>query len=351
MEDRSMDLYPPPIPNLSNCVTIKLTLENYTIWRDQFEAFLWGQRLLGFITGGIPPPLPTLTVTDLTGATSQARNPAYTTWCQTDQVVRSWLLRSFSDTILRLVHRCTSSYDVWMALSNHFNKVSSNRLFELHGRLQNITKAGKTMTAYLQEIKDLCDQLDAIGNPVSTKMHVYHALHGLGHEYEPVKTTIEASMEASPCPSLDDVTPRLTAFDARLQTHFTSTGIKPHLAFHAMQISQGYYSNRGRGQSQYRGGRGRSFSTRGRGFPQQVASIRGPTTQSDTENKKLCQICGKKGHVALSCWHRFYNAYQEEEMPMAMAAMCITNITDQTGHEWFPDTGASAHVTNSCGNL
>lgn len=78
-------------------------------------------------------------------------------------------------------------------------------------------------------------------------MQVFHALHGLGHEYEPVKTSIEASMEATPCPSLDDVTPRLTAFDARLQTHLTSTAVTPHLAFNTMQSSQGYYHNRGRG--------------------------------------------------------------------------------------------------------
>lgn len=34
-----------------------------------------------------------------------------------------------------------------------------------------------------------------------------------------------------------------------------------------------------------------------------------------------------------------------------MAAMRITDITDQPGHEWFPDARASAHVTSSVSNL
>lgn len=36
---------------------------------------------------------------------------------------------------------------------------------------------------------------------------------------------------------------------------------------------------------------------------------------------------------------------------MALAAMRITDVTYQSGAEWFPESGASAHVTNMTQNL
>ena len=32
---------------------------------------------------------------------------------------------------------------------------------------------------------------------------------------------------------------------------------------------------------------------------------------------------------------------------MALATMRITDVTDHHGHEWIPDSAASAHVTNN----
>lgn len=65
----------------------------------------------------------------------------------------------------------------------------------------------------------------------------------------------------------------------------------------------------------------------------------------------MCQICGKIGHHALKCWHRFDKGYQDDELPQAMTAMRIMDVTDSGGHEWYPDTGVSAHVTSSTANL
>ena len=49
----------------------------------------------------------------------------------------------------------------------------------------------------------------------------------------------------------------------------------------------------------------------------------------------------------MKCWHRFDNSYQYEDLPMALATMRITDVTDHQGHEWIPDSATSAHVTNS----
>ena len=61
----------------------------------------------------------------------------------------------------------------------------------------------------------------------------------------------------------------------------------------------------------------------------------------------VCQICGKAGHHALKCWHRFDNNYQYEDLPMTLGTMRITNVTNHHGHKWIPDSAATAHVTNN----
>nr|AAC67200.1 putative retroelement pol polyprotein [Arabidopsis thaliana] len=345
-----MELYSVPSLNISNCVTVTLTAKNYILWKSQFESFLDGQGLLGFVTGSIPAPSQTSVVSDIDGSTSASPNPEYYTWFKTDRVVKSWLLGSFLEDILSVVVNCNTSHEVWISVANHFNRVSSSRLFELQRRLQNVSKRDKSMDEYLKDLKTICDQLASVGSPVTEKMKIFAALNGLGREYEPIKTTIENSMDALPGPSLEDVIPKLTGYDDRLQGYLEETAVSPHVAFNITTSddsnASGYFNayNRGKGKSN----RGRnSFSTRGRGFHQQISSTNSSSGSQSGGTSVVCQICGKMGHPALKCWHRFNNSYQYEELPRALAAMRITDITDQHGNEWLPDSAATAHVTNS----
>ena len=221
-----------------------------------------------------------------------------------------------------------------MTLANHFNRVSSSRLFELQRRLQTLEKKDNTMEAFLKDLKHICDQLASVGNPVLEKMKIFSALNGPGREYEPIKTTIENSVDSNPSLSLDEVASKLRGYDDRLQSYGTEASISPHVAFNVTQSDSGYFrNNRGRGRSNNSRGRS-SFSTRGRGFHQQISSSAG--SQSGNSSV-VCQICGKTGHHALKCWHRFDNSYQYEDLPMALATMRITDVTDHQGHEWIPD--------------
>lgn len=61
-----------------------------------------------------------------------------------------------------------------------------------------------------------------------------------------------------------------------------------------------------------------------------------------------CQVCGKKERVALRCWHQFDEAYQDDEVPQALAAMTTSNGADE---QWMVDLGVSAHMTTHSGIL
>lgn len=131
MEAQNLEVYHPPSLRITNSVTITLTKKNYILWKSQFEAFLNGQGLLGYVTGHTTQPPATLTVSGIDGSATQTPNPESTKWFQTDQVVKSWLLGSFSEEILGVIIDCQTSHEVWTSLARYYNRSSSSRLFEL----------------------------------------------------------------------------------------------------------------------------------------------------------------------------------------------------------------------------
>uniref|UniRef100_A0A1J3GWB8 Retrovirus-related Pol polyprotein from transposon TNT 1-94 n=1 Tax=Noccaea caerulescens TaxID=107243 RepID=A0A1J3GWB8_NOCCA len=341
-----------PTLSISQCVTLKLSDTNYLSWKLQFEQFLSSQMLMGYVTGDTPRPAPTISVRTGEQVTEES-NPDFVKWIRTDQLIKAWIFGSLSEEALKNIYGLGTSHEVWSYLAKKYNRVSATRKLDLQRRIQTTAKLQKPMAQYLSEIKFLCDQLDSIGCPISEHEKIYGVLNGLGKEYESICTVIEDSMDKFPSPCFEDVVFKLTGFDDKLQTYDKSTEVTPHMAFHTDRggYSNSYSNNRGgyvnRGRGRYRGnfrGRG-AYSTRGRGFQQQFAS------GSSSDSRPTYQICGRFGNLAFKCYNRFDPDYQPEELPTALAAIKISDQTAQSGHEWYPDTGATAHITNSAAQV
>lgn len=98
-------------------------------------------------------------------------------------------------------------------------------------------------------------------------MKNFVALNGLGREYEPIKKSIEGSMDSYPIPTFESVIPRPNGYEDTLLSYKGNTDVTPHMAFSTVR-AEANYPIKGR----RRGKRGRgSFSTRGRGFHQQIS--------------------------------------------------------------------------------
>ena len=194
----------------------------------------------------------------------------------------------------------------------------------------------------------MCDALSSIGKPVEESMKIFGFLNGLGREFDPMTTVIQSSLSKYLAPTFNDVASEVQGFAAKLQSYEENTSLTPHLAYNTQQAQGNQpfetapptynpnYRGRGRGGS-YRGRGG--YSSRGRGFMQHQMQ------PSNSGNRPVCQICGRIGHVALKCYNRFDNAYQS---PAAFASL---RVTDESGREWYPDSGATIHVTSSTQNL
>lgn len=325
---------------ITQAVTLKLKEGNYLLWKLQFEQFLSSQLLLGHVTGDTLRPLPTMTVSQ-GDEVNEAFNPGYNKWMQKDQLILAWMYGTLTEDALKTVYGLHTSHEVWLALAKKYNRVSATRRLDLQRKVQTTMKGTKTMAAYLAEMKSLCDQLDSIGAPITEQEKIYGVLNGLGKEYETVCTVIEHSMNTAPGPCFDDVAHKLTGFDDKLNSYEVPSEPSPHQAYY---VNRGGYSGRGRGEN--RGGyRGRGYYTiQGRGFPQQFGQ--GAHQGRGSNQRPTCQIWGKYGHPAYKCHYRFDESYYVQDPPQANVLTTGSN-NRQTGAEWYPDSGSSAHVTNS----
>lgn len=255
-----------------------------------------------------------------------------------------WLFGSLTEEAPRSVYELPQ--DIWFSLGKKYNRVSATRKLDLQHKLQGMKKGQKTMTEYLNDLKSVCDQLDSFGCALSEQEGIYGALGGLGKEYEGICTVIEHSMDSSTEMSFEDAVFKLINFDDKLQIHTESQEVNPHLAFHA---GRGY-SYRGRGSNSngggYRGRGSQSYSTRGRGFQQQFSD------NSNSNRRPTCQFCGHYGHSAAKCYNRFDQEFESPEtFHTAFSTVKLSDREQASGQDWFPDSAASAHITNDASQL
>ena len=117
-------LEPYPFPfnlHVSSYVTLKLNDNNYLLWKTQFESLLRSQKLLGFVTGQVPPPAATVPATVNNGVVD-IPNPTFEAWTSTDQLIKSWIFGTLTEEVLGYVHGLSTSQDVWLSLADNLTR-------------------------------------------------------------------------------------------------------------------------------------------------------------------------------------------------------------------------------------
>eukprot|EP00261_Vitis_vinifera_P033090 XP_019074333.1 PREDICTED: heterogeneous nuclear ribonucleoprotein A1-like 2 [Vitis vinifera] len=121
--------------------------------------------------------------------------------------------------------------------------------------------------------------------------------------------------------------------------------------------------NGGRGFNWNYNGRSNRGGFRGRGNRGNFQAR--PPWNSDNQNEKpACQLCGKIGHVVAQCYYRFDHTFQVPQnlsgrnpSPRAYFSFSpqingvIPTSEAFSDDNWYPDSGASNHVTPNPANL
>ncbi|KAA8535839.1 hypothetical protein F0562_030841 [Nyssa sinensis] len=202
---------------LHHFITIKLTRDNYLLWRAQLIPYLRGQNLFGYLDGSTPC-LP-ITLSSSSNDSTIVPNPDYIHWSQQGQIILSALLSSLTESLLTQVVGLTTSRDVWLALEKTFSSTSSTRILSIHFQLSTLKKASLTITDYFTKVKQLSDTLSAISHPLSSSEITSYLLAGLPSSYDSLVTSITTRLDPI---SLDDLYGCLLTHENSLDQQNTS---------------------------------------------------------------------------------------------------------------------------------
>ncbi|GKE43776.1 retrovirus-related pol polyprotein from transposon TNT 1-94 [Tanacetum coccineum] len=190
----SSPLFPTPSVNFGHLIYVRLTRDNYLLWKAQFLQYLRGQRLLGYVDGTIECPPETIIDSS---SNEGVINPAYQTWFQHDQMILSALLSSLTEEILGHVVFLSTSRDVWVALEKMFSSQSHARVMQVRLQLSTIQKKDLSFADYFQRVKGLADVLVSVGQPLQeTKVDLPLTLQEDTMMAEGEGLTLEAEEEA-----------------------------------------------------------------------------------------------------------------------------------------------------------
>nr|GMC90612.1 Retrovirus-related Pol polyprotein from transposon TNT 1-94 [Ipomoea batatas] len=295
--------------NVANFVTLKLTPENYLLWREQLLALAESQDMVGLLTGEIKKPTMYKNNTTTAGTSITDTNTLsdeYLRWRKEDHLLRGWIIGTLTEEALGLVIGLESSQSVWDALKEAYAQDSQEREFTLRQQLTYLRKEpNQSLAEYLRKFKSICDSLAAIGNPVPDKTKVYSLLANLRQKYE----------------------------------SFTTAMLKPPMPSYSKAVSllQGNVPQR------------LQKANNPTPWPPPPGKRRMTSTEREMYKNEHCQICGRPGHIAKICWSLPNQSVNDEDLPQALAGLTMdTSVLDV---EWTTNTGASNHMTANSGML
>lgn len=235
----------------SSLISIKLTSNNYLIWKSQVLPLV---RSLGLEHHVITDAsFPSIVNTD---DGKKVPNPEFLQWQNNDGLLMTWLRGMMSEEVLSMVTGGLTAREVWLAIEEQMLPATKEQESWLKDSFYSLKKGSLKLEDLIKKFKNICDQLAAIGKPIADEDQVFQLARSLGPQYADFKT---AMLTKPPYPNMK-------RFVLALQNHEQTVVAQREVNKSAqMNHNEAFFGQRGRGGKNQRGGRYNNFRGRGNG--------------------------------------------------------------------------------------
>ncbi|KAK1660787.1 hypothetical protein QYE76_048946 [Lolium multiflorum] len=336
-------LIPPPY-HFGNHITIKLSPDNYIFWHAQVLPLLRSHYLMGYVDGSLPCP-PAL----VDGVHGPVINPAHRVWTGQDQANLSSIQGSLTPGVAGLVVFAKTSHEAWSILERTFSAQSQARANALCRQLGECEKLDLSVTDYYNKVRELADTLASIGQPLRDSEFTSYVVNGLDEEYDGLVEVVNERAATLPMPA-HELYQRLLNTEQRVEAR---PGRRGHGDSSALAANKG-------------GFRPTPATGSGKPYSPKPPAPSAPDHSGGGRPTRVCQLCGRDGHLASMCHRRFQRSFlgigndgKDTRNNPHQAAMADRPAPQgQQGHtqtyvdpHWYMDTGATDHLTSELGKL
>ncbi|KAK1664095.1 hypothetical protein QYE76_052254 [Lolium multiflorum] len=252
-----------------------------------------------------------------------------------------------------LVVFAKTSHEAWSTLEKTFSAQSQARANALRRQLGECEKLDLSITDYYNKVRELADTLASIGQPLRDSEFTSYVVNGLDEEYNGLIEVFNERATTSPMPP-HELYQRLLNTEQRVEARPGRRERGGHEDVSALAANKG-------------GARPPSYTapTSGKTYiPKNSAPP--PDHSGGGRPQRTCQLCGRDGHLASKCHHRFQRSFlgisndgKDTRNNARQAAMADRptpqgqqgNTQTYVDPHWYMDTGATDHLTSELGKL
>lgn len=187
----------PSLPSFSSFITVKLSQDNFPLWKAQVSPYLKAHGLFSFADGSnpCPPPVP-----------NDELNGPYRDWQSRDQLVIAILTSSLTESILAQVIDCNTSTQIWSNLYDLFSARSSAHIVHTRIQLASLKKGSETVSEFFNRGKSLSTMLAAADQGIFDTEFATYLLAELTSDYDSIVTSL-STQPILPTPKSNPLSP------------------------------------------------------------------------------------------------------------------------------------------------
>lgn len=328
------------LSNICNLISIRLDSTNFVVWKFQLTALLKAHKLFGFVDGTQPCPDSNMPSSTSTDPPPQSSNSSYDDWIAKDQALMTVINATLSPEALAYVVGSTSSKQVWDLVAKLYCSNSRSNVVNLKSDLQSISKkSDESIDAYIKRIKEIKDKLANVSTAVNEEDLIIYALNGLPSEFNTFRTSMRTRSQPVTFEELHDLLRSEESALAKQSSKREDLLNRPNDLLDSSQ-SQSLYSCA-------------STDFNRNSVPGHAHQLsRG--SAAPLNHTSSCQICSRRGHIAIDCFNRMNYNFQGRIPPHQLAAMVASHnnaflsVVNSSSPLWLSDSSSTnnSHITS-----